>query len=110
MFSPADNRARFQEKAHSHPEPDPAEDFNTIAGNNMVDWLSRAERWFTVRGLAHEFYAVLEATFEADGVGWPSEQPTTFTTVEHDQIIRIRDRAHRAWKERREQVARERAA
>lgn len=103
MFSPADNRARFIDKAHSHPEPRTEDAFNEKATPKRVDWLSRAERDFTVNGLAHEFYAVLEATFEV--IGWPSEQPTTFTTVEHDQIIRIRDRAHRAWKEKHGRAA-----
>lgn len=104
MFTTTDTRARFEEKARSHPEPRPEDDFNYMSTKNRVDWLSRAERDFTVNGLAHEFYAVLEATFEV--IGWPAEQPTTHTTVEHDQIIRIRDRAYRAWKERREQIAR----
>lgn len=103
MFNTTDNRARFIDKAHDHQEPRDEDRFNEVATPKLVDWLSRSERWFTNQGMAHQFYAIVEATFEE--IGWPSEHPTTWTSVDHDACIRIRDRARRAWKERREQAA-----
>lgn len=107
MFSPADNRARFQDKAYSHPEPRAEEAFNETVSPQLVRGLSELESWFRVRGLEADFAGVCEAVFEV--TGYPMTEKTNWTSPDHNACIRMYQRARRAFDEQHAEV-RERVA
>lgn len=96
MFSPADNRARFIDKARDYPEPHAADAMNAIATPKLVEHVAGLRIWFMTHGPEAQFIGALEGIFEAIGE-YPMPEHSRYMTVEHAALSRLYRSARNAW-------------
>lgn len=96
MFTPADQRARFADKARDYSEPRPEDAMNAIATYGLVQSVAGLKVWFVTHGLEAEFLGALEGIFEAIGE-YPLPEPTNWMTQDHAALSRMYRSARDVW-------------
>jgi len=104
MFTPADQRARFADKARDYSEPRPEDSFNEIVTPNLVTHIAGLKIWFLTNGREADFIGALEGIFEAIGE-YPLPEPTNHMSVDHAALSRMYRSARAAWQAKRERAA-----